>query len=98
MFDEESKAVIPPVVVDLTVEAPLKTVAKDEKTLVLMKSLGISVAVDTFFSASTDFINIRTDAPDRTRVRCPSRNLVMDGKVIVSRPVQMGRQHRGYHV
>ena len=48
-------------------EAPLKTVAKDEKTLVLMKSLGISVAVDTFFSASTDFINIRTDAPDTER-------------------------------
>ena len=67
MYDEESKAVIPPVVVDLTVEAPLKTVAKDEKTLVLMKSLGISVAVDTFFSASTDFINIRTDAPDTER-------------------------------
>ena len=67
VVDPESKAMVPPSVVDLTAEAPLKSRPKSDEDLVVMKSMGITKSLDAYFSSTTSFINIRTGTPDTDR-------------------------------
>ena len=53
--------------VDLTYELPLIPESRSVEDVALMKSLGISLEMDDFFSSTADFVNVRNDKEESTK-------------------------------
>ena len=64
-MDEEEEASSHPTI-DLT-EEPLSADPRSEKERLLIKSMGVTDTMDTFFSSMITFVNVRTEKDDTER-------------------------------